>query len=134
MGYDLHITRKDDWSDEHGKTITFDEWMSYVGSDKSMRFDGTAGAELAEGAVGTREDSLATWTESANDSAVMWLDHGNVTSKNPDAAMRRKMFLIADALGAKLQGDEGETYDSTGEVEGKRPGGGMGKKRWWKFW
>ncbi len=140
MGYDVHITRKDDWSDAEGEEISVEEWLHYVGSDKSMRLDGEAQATMDSGvAVGIKDETLAVWTEWEGrkddvNQAWMWYARGNVMAKNPDAAMRRKMFLIADELNARLQGDEGEFYDSTGEVEGQRRGGGMGKKKWWKFW
>ena len=51
-------------------------------------------------------------------------------AKNPDSEMLRKMFLIADALGAKLQGDDGEIYNSIGMVAPQD----RAKKPWWKFW
>jgi hypothetical protein len=42
----------------------------------------------------------------------LWLDwfQGNISTKNPEAALIDKMMQIADALGAHLQGDDGEVY------------------------
>ena len=43
-----------------------------------------------------------------------WLDwdHGDIYTKNPDEPILAKMLLIASALGAKVQGDDGEFYRS----------------------
>jgi hypothetical protein len=37
--------------------------------------------------------------------------------KNPDLEILRKMHSIARHLSAKVQGDEGETYDHDGKSE-----------------
>lgn len=42
------------------------------------------------------------------------LIHGNVVSKNPDREFRGKMWRLAQALNAKVQGDDGEFYDCFG--------------------
>jgi hypothetical protein len=34
--------------------------------------------------------------------------------KNPDTEILKKMWLIAQSLGAKVQGDDGETYGEDG--------------------
>jgi hypothetical protein len=39
---------------------------------------------------------------------------GYVTVKNPDEEILRKMWSIAQDLSAKVQGDDGEIYDSSG--------------------
>lgn len=138
MGYDVHVTRRNQWSDEHGDEITRAEWLAYVGADSSMRLEKKAIVRNAEGAEFSVEDeTLAVWKDWPNrqegrNEAWMWLGHGNVMAKNPDEFMLRKMFLIADALGAKVQGDEGETYNSLGQME--TPQRRAGGRPWWKFW
>ena len=136
MGYDVHITRKEDWSDEQGPSISREEWLGYVETDKSMRLDREAVVENAQGeAFSVQDETLAVWTEwtgreEGKNEAWMWLGHGNVMAKNPDEAMLRKMFLIADAMAGKLQGDDGEVYNSIGEIDRED----RGNKAWWKFW
>ena len=39
---------------------------------------------------------------------------GNVFVKNPDSEILRKMWSLAQALSAKVRGDEGEDYDAAG--------------------
>ena len=136
MGYDVHITRKDDWSDEDGPAISREEWLHYVNADKTMKLEREAVVENAKGeAFSVQDETLAIWTawparQPGKNEAWMWHSQGNVMAKNPDAAMLQKMFLIADGLGGKLQGDDGEVYNSLGEVDKQdRPG-----KPWWKIW
>ncbi len=135
MGYDLHITRKQDWSDDDGLTISREDWLAYVDKDKSMRLETEAFVENDQGqSFSVQDETLAIWIDWPNraegkNEAWMWHSHGNVMAKNPDALMIQKMFLIADALGGKLQGDDGEVYNSIGEVDKvDRP------QPWWKFW
>ena len=39
MGYDVHITRAEHWTESDSTPIGLDEWLSYVGSDPEMRLD-----------------------------------------------------------------------------------------------
>ncbi|MER7721983.1 hypothetical protein ABTX99_34530 [Streptomyces flaveolus] len=36
MGYELHITRRDDWWDEEGSAISRQEWESVVAADPDL--------------------------------------------------------------------------------------------------
>lgn len=98
MGYDLHITRRKDWS-ATGNDITAPEWSAYVKTDPELSLWPQNGPLMAR------------WSgKSAH--ADPWLDwfQGNIYTKNPDAALIDKMVQIARALNAQVQGDDGETY------------------------
>jgi hypothetical protein len=120
MGYDVHITRADRWTHAESSPITLDEWLAYVRSDPEMRLDGYADAPLSDGSVLRAESpGLSVWTEysgDGHDSNHAWFDweKGRVVVKNPDEEILRKMHVIAVHFGARVQGDEGETYDETG--------------------
>jgi hypothetical protein len=86
MGYDLHITRKAHWSDEDGSVITADEWRVLIDGDAQLR---------------------------ENDGALYY-DAGEITAKNPDEPLIRKMVEIAQKLDARVQGDDGEIYRGDG--------------------
>ena len=136
LGYDVHITRKSDWSDAEGDAIGREEWLDYVGGDKSLDLKGEAVLSNDQGQeLKLKDETLTLWKDwpgrvEGKTEALMWHSSGNVMATNPDDAMLRKMFLIADALDGKLQGDDGEIYNSIGMVDRQD----RSKKRWWKFW
>jgi len=101
MGYDVHITRKKDWCDEDGPVITAEEWLRYVASDPQLRLDPSSKRHSVT--IDIQSEYPDPWLE--------WFN-GEIYSKNPDEAIRAKMIQIAAALGAKVQGDDGETYRS----------------------
>jgi hypothetical protein len=115
MGYDVHITRKENWfDDETGISLT--EWKEYIDSDEELRLDNVAEAKTEQGAViRVESEGLAVWTAyTGHDEGenMAWLDYrqGNITVKNPDDEILSKMISISKSLNAKVQGDEGETY------------------------
>ncbi|SDK75500.1 hypothetical protein [Microbulbifer yueqingensis] len=116
MGYDLHITRKDNWSDYAGPLISLAEWEQYVHGDPSMRMDNSAEGKTAEGSViRVQSDGLAVWTaysghEPGGNMAWFYYRDGNISVKNPDEEILGKMIAVARSLEARVQGDEGEYY------------------------
>ncbi len=137
MGYDIHITRRENWFDQDDSSeIKLTEWTDYIKSDNEMRLDNQASATAYNGdKVNYENNGLAVWTSYSKtglDDNYAWFDFraGNVTVKNPDEEIRNKMIDIAHRLNAKVQGDEGETYDAKTLTTDKR---GMTDKRpWWK--
>jgi hypothetical protein len=96
MGYDIHITRKANWSDDEGDAIAPEEWLLALDSDP----------ELSR-ATDSGDDTLAgAW----KGETLFWFHDGEVTCKNPDEAIIRKMVEIGARLGANVQGDDGERY------------------------
>jgi hypothetical protein len=132
MGYDLHITRKDDWSDEEGPEISLAEWLALARADPEMRLD-----EYVEIRKGS-ESALQTdwvWTgysqyDKTGLIARFRYRNGEVSVKNPDEEMIRKMWSVAQALSAKVQGDDSEVYDSSA----KHSYPDWPERPWWKFW
>ncbi len=135
MGYDLHITRRQQWFDSEGPAITIEEWLALIDSDQEMRLDGYAEAALPEGGSLRMEDpSMAVWVKYSGhmlggNMAWLCLSRGNVVAKNPDQEIRGKMWCLAQTLSARLQGDELELYGGDGETL-KTPE----RKKWWRFW
>jgi hypothetical protein len=99
MGYDVHITRADDWADNEGREITASQWHDVIERDSELRLAGYNG------------EHFAIWDRHPSDTEA-WLDwcDGNITTKNPDEPLLAKMLEIAARLGAKVQGDDGELY------------------------
>ncbi|MFF0394114.1 hypothetical protein ACFYS8_36220 [Kitasatospora sp. NPDC004615] len=81
-GYDVHSTRRENWWDEEGQDIGAAEWEAVVAADPGL------GA------------------------APMWWSSGRVVSKHPSDAVIAMMCEVAKALGARVQGDDGEWYPS----------------------
>ena len=104
MGYDLHITRAEDWTDNDAAQISAEEWLAVVRADPELRLAPEAGMG----------PYFATWTGPSRH-AEPWLNWsaGNIYTKNPDSALLRKLVSLAAQLGGRVQGDDGELY--TGE-------------------
>ena len=47
MGYELHITRAESWSENAGAEITADEWLTVVRLDPELEIDTTQGPYFA---------------------------------------------------------------------------------------
>jgi hypothetical protein len=144
MGYDIHITRRENWYDEDiSNQISLQEWKDYIESDAEMRLDNFAEARLQSGEIlRVESEGLTVWTTYSgddNNSNHAWFDFrdGNIVVKNPDEEIMRKMLSIADKLNAKMQGEHGEIYDlseikkvtSMLNTYNSKP-----IKPWWKFW
>lgn len=102
MGYNVHITRRQYWFDEEGPTITRQEWLDYVAQDPQMQADGTAGD--------------AWWRPDADTQVGLWHQDNRVETKNPGQDTLRKMHQIAQALDARVLGDENEAYGADGQM------------------
>lgn len=119
MGYDLYITRKDDWSDDEGRVITLVEWLAVVDADPDLRHDGYAETRTPDGNVlRIEQPGLVVWTahpdaRQEGDLARLSYSGDRVVVKNPDPAFIEKMIQLAAQLDATVQGDEGEHYDAT---------------------
>lgn len=98
MGYDLHITRREQWSDK-GNDISSEEWLAVIAGDPELHPTTECGPFFV---VWSGPSSLAhPWLD--------WSD-GQVFTKNPDESLIDKMVEVARKLRAEVQGDDGEVY------------------------
>jgi len=132
MGYDLSIIR---YKGEEPVEIAFKEWEDYAAGDE----------ELEQSNI-TDDGMYWEWNAHSEhnypSAGRPWLNYSNgrIYSKNPDSEMVVKMVQIAEVLGAKVQGQDGEFYDEYGvinEVQDKEEP--VKKyipisKPWWRFW
>jgi hypothetical protein len=104
MGYDIHITRAESWTQSQTHQITLEEWLRYVASD----------AEVQRDPKNSPADFL--YLAHPKEPGPLWWSRGRVYTKNPDKHTFQKMIRIAQKLGARVQGDEGELYDDISQV------------------
>ena len=81
----------------------FSEWLSYVEGDEELTLDPPNGVYSV------------IWKGEGE----LWFDwyEGNVYTTNPDRIALEKMLSIAKALNAKVQGDNGEVYNTVEDLE-----------------
>ena len=103
MSYDLHITRRSSWDDRSGPAINSREWQKLIASDPELSLYTDVGVE--------HEGLVASYRN--HEGALRW-DDGEVIAKNPEITLVVKMVAIAERLGARVQGDDGEIYQSDG--------------------
>ncbi|MFB6835766.1 hypothetical protein [Streptomyces sp. NPDC056361] len=116
MGYDVHITRRTPWWEDEGARITTREWGAVVAADSDLEMVQVAQASPRgqDAGVEYRHEWLAQMrTHPRRDAHGAWLNwaDGQVVVKNPDGVLIAKMREIARALGARVQGDDGDYYD-----------------------
>ncbi|MES1199065.1 MAG: hypothetical protein ABUS48_03705 [Pseudomonadota bacterium] len=138
MGYDIHIHRRADWTDV-GDDITSDEWRAVYEADESLTIYGAYGYREGEN---VRETPVIGWPAPDCAEAAFTLYRGGIRTKNPSASAIRKAWEIADKLGAKVQGDDGEFYSADGKncyyepgdnelpVEMEAPA--RSEQKWWR--
>lgn len=120
MSYTVVITRKTSPWDTSGPAITQVEWVEYTDRDADMRLDGFVEVTASTGQTMRMTDpGIAIWTAhpGAPSGVPFRLDRrGNVALADPDDVVLRKAWMVAQALGAHLQGEEGETYGPDGHA------------------
>lgn len=131
MGYDLHITRKAEWSSA-GDDIPSSEWQALVATDPSLKIMGEVAADTGSGAsISYKSENLALWSGHPSGVEIPFdFRKGRIVVKNPDGPILKKMLSLAERLQAKVQGDEGEVYTLQethgipleGAVSGSQPG------------
>ncbi len=140
MGYNLYITRKDNWTDEETNgLISMNEWKQVVSADPDMRMDNKVDATVNGKTIRMEEEGIAVWTAYSlagknGNQAWFSFDDGMITVKNPDNEIINKMLSIAKVLNAKVQGDDMEIYDEEEyKKEEQKRINKLNKKPWWKF-
>jgi hypothetical protein len=96
MGYTLHLTRAEHWTESEALPLTAAEWHAYVAREPSLE----PAAEHA-----------AVWTPVPGGPPLLLRWHaGRVDCDGADEALAERLVPMARALGAQVQGDDGELY------------------------
>jgi|SRR5690242_14771152 len=144
MGYDLYITKKENWFDEDSdRDISLAEWLKYINKDPELKISEDYQIKNPQKCYETiPAPGFCDWLNHPQKEKP-WFDYhdGNVSTKSPDEHTIIKMLSIANNFNAKVQGDDGEVYDIsssnkiiTDDGSGKIAVINSYKKPWWKFW
>jgi hypothetical protein len=144
MGYELHITRREDWADAETPGIPLDEWLAYVNSDNEVELTNGYNIKIGTETEFQNQPGYCEWNAHPTEKehkARPWFSYykGSIDTKNPDNSTISKMIQIASALNAKVQGDDGEIYtdkclaELDSEKKPKAVNRQQEKKAWWKF-
>jgi len=113
MGYGLHITRARHENDDEPEPITFEEWSAYVAGDPELEITGVA--EITNPTTGEviciEGEGMTLWRMEHGRRCWLHHHHGRISVNSPDDEVIDKMRAIATRLAARVQGDEGESYD-----------------------
>ena len=117
MGYNIYIIRVDSAGQPIG-SITEIEWRELA--EKDPEFTMAEQWSVTNPATGetltVASPALGTWhAHPLGHKALFTFRDGHVAVSNPDEPTFVKMRSVADALGARVQGEEGEFYDEVDE-------------------
>lgn len=104
VGYDLHITRAEDWAEAADTPIAFAEWTTYAQSDARLSASGTIALRNHD----PHEQPVYVLSH-ADGPSIHWYQGDLVVTGASDADVEQ-LRPIADALDARVQGDDGEFY------------------------
>jgi hypothetical protein len=130
MGYEIRITRKANWFDEEPR-IALAEWTACIKADPELAFNDDERLKKYGFHSAQRDEQLASWLSYSKNQAnkmmaLFYFDGSDISCKNPDKEIARKMWRIAQVLKAKVQGDELELYNEKGERFWQQKPGGKG--------
>ena len=108
MGYDLHITRAEEWPDAEAAPITLDDWLDYVRCDSELRMEQAARTATPDGeTIEVALHGLVVWTGWSQHSepermVYFWHSEDCVDSRGIDKEVTAKLHRIAQRLGARV--------------------------------
>jgi hypothetical protein len=110
VGYDLHVTRAEDWMDAEQNPIPETEWLAAVQSDAELRVDTDSYYDRRGPNGATVRLHPVAWLGDPSGDTLFWYERGEITTTNPTDEAVAKLKSIASRLRARLVGDDGEEY------------------------
>jgi len=115
MGYDLHVVLTDQWTDSESRPITKADIDRLIASDSELSWSKTEYVEMTEPDGSVARYFLINW----RGTPTFWWYRSEIICKNPDEAQVLKLVAIAEALGARVVGDDGERYERGKSIFGR---------------
>lgn len=114
MSYEVHITRAADWTESEADPITLFDWLACIDADPELQ------RVESDGGHGFDSDGVARWLGHPQPQRQPCFDYceGRISVIDPDVDIVVKMHAIAQQLGARVVGDEGEEYGPGAELLG----------------
>jgi hypothetical protein len=106
MGYELHITRAEDWLDSEENPIAREEWLSFA----RERNDLVEAGWIDHGSAG-REPVFEWVDEKGKKASLFWSESAVTISGAHGEVSLQGLVLLAVQLEGRLFGDDGEEYD-----------------------
>src|SRR5262245_55779019 len=124
MGWEVHMTRAEHWTESDQCPITKEEWLAVIKADPELRIEEANGP------------CFAVWPGPCIYPEGSWFDwpDGQVNTKNPDRAILGKLLQLADKLSATVQGDDGEIYSCPEDLPVSNVVKTSPRRVWWRFW
>jgi hypothetical protein len=106
MGWEIHITRAEHWTDSDQHPITPREWLALVEADPELTIDPRGNGPY-----------FALWLSHRVNGDHPWFDwsEGAINTKHPDRNTLSKAIEIARHFRGRVQGDDGEEYNRPDE-------------------
>ena len=111
MAYNLHIAKANYWEISDPE-IPLEIWLGYCKSDASMRLEEkiTGVNPKTNDVIEVGGDGICVWTDPATKNEyTFYYSSGRITLGTDDNQIK-KAKEIANKLGVKVYGDEGEEY------------------------
>jgi hypothetical protein len=115
MGYDIHIVRTNCWLDASENPITKEQVEAVIGKDKELSWSYKDYVDMEDENEKVTRYFAINWN---NTPCFLW-HKDQIICSNASEEQVIKMVEISKALGAKVIGDDGETYDVKKNVFGK---------------
>lgn len=108
MGYDAHLTRADNWLDSALTPIGLDEWVEAGRASDAL-------VELSEIEYPTGVPVFLLGDDPVSSPALYWRD-GEVVVRGADLEHLPSLVTVAEAIEARVVGDDGEVYGDSSPV------------------
>ena len=103
LGYELHIIRSDGWTTASDAPIEYNEWIAFARADDQLVEAGVLSLR------DTKPSEQPVFSFRDGPSIHWW--RGQLVVSGADDTNVGLLLAIAQTLGARVQGDDGEFYD-----------------------